>query len=245
VFNPFSGTIEAMGAVQSYKQLKTVVSGLANPKAAKLLKNGDYEVAGMFPGGAVYLFVRDRALSSVGDLAGKRISTLDFDEAAKVMVKQVGASMVAADVGTFSGMFNNGSVDACYVPASAYGPLELGKGLGAKGGIVKFPLAQLTLQVLVRPSKFPADFGQQSRAYAAKAFATTLRIVEKAEKTVPAKYWMDVTPEQRQQFDDLLREVRIRLRDKEKVYDKQMLSLLRKIRCKDDAARAECAEKRE
>ena len=245
VFNPFTGTVEAMGAVQTYDQLKQLIRSLSNPKAAKLLKHGDYEAAAMFPAGAVYLFVRDGSIDSVGELAGKRIATLDFDEAAKVMVRQVGASMVAADVGTFSGMFNNGSVDACYVPATAYGPLELSKGLGQAGAIVKFPLAQLTLQVLIRSDRFPESFGVESRKYASKTFPQTLRVVQKTESTVPARYWKEVPPADLQKFDDLLREVRIRLRDKEKVYDKRMLAMLRMIRCKDNGARAECAEKRE
>ncbi|GMV41981.1 MAG: hypothetical protein AMXMBFR64_36970 [Myxococcales bacterium] len=244
-FSPFAGTIEAMGAVQSYGQLKRVIDGLANPKSAKMVTRGEYEVAGIFPAGTVFLFVRDKALDAVSKLAGKRVATIDFDPAAKVLVDKVGASMVAADVGTFSGMFNNGSVDACYAPATAYQPLELGKGLGAKGGIVKFPLGQLTLQVLIRTARFPAEFGVNSRKYASKAFGASLKVVEKAEKAVPAKYWMDVTAEQRQSFDDLLREVRIRLRDKEKVYDKAMLGLLRRVRCKDDGNRAECAEQKE
>lgn len=244
-FSPFAGTIEAMGAVQSYSQLKKVIDGLANPKAGKMVTRGEYEVAGIFPAGAVYLYVRDKAIDSVSALAGKRVSTIDFDEAAKVLVRQVGASMVAADIGTFSGMFNNGSVDACYAPATAYGPLELGKGLGSKGGIVKFPLGQLTLQVLIRTARFPAEFGVNSRKYAQKAFTSSMNVVKKAEGAVPGKYWMDVTAEQRQKFDDLLRDVRIRLRDKEKVYDKAMLGLLRRVRCKEDAARAECAEQKE
>ena len=40
-------------------------------------------------------------------------------------------------------------------------------------------------------------------------------------------------------------EVRLRLRDREKVYAKKALKLMRKVRCRADAERAECAEKKE
>lgn len=47
-------------------------------KARPFLIDGDYEVAGVFPGGSVYLHTRDRAIDSVEKLQGKRIATLDL-----------------------------------------------------------------------------------------------------------------------------------------------------------------------
>lgn len=243
-FNKFAGTIEAMGAVTSYKQLHKVVALLANPKAAGKMKSGDYETAAIFPAGAVYLFLRNRNVDTVGELAGKRIATLDFDQAAITMVDRAGASMVPADIGTFAGMFNNGSVDVAYAPATAFEPLELGKGVGAKGGIVRYPLAQLTLQLLVRKGRLSPDFTNASRKWAADNFDTMMRLISKAEKTIPKKDWVDVPKDARASYDNLFREVRIKLRD-DAVYDGTMLTLLRRLRCKEDATRAECAEKRE
>ncbi len=245
LFNRFSGTIEAMGALKSYDQLKKVIALLASPKAAKKMTAGEYETVGIFPAGAVYMFLRDGNLEDVGDLAGKRIATLDFDQAAIAMVDRAGASMVPADIGTFAGMFNNGSVDIAYAPATAYGPLELHKGLGKKGAVVRYPLAQLTLQLLARKDAgLPPEFGNASRKYAAEHFDKVLKLTRRAEAQIPKKYWKEVPAEKSKGYDELFREVRIQLRDKG-VYDKTMLTLLRRIRCKDDPARAECAEKRE
>ena len=170
---------------------------------------------------------------------------LAYDDAAKTMVRQVGASLKAADVGTFAGMFNNGSVDACYAPATAYEPLELKKGVGTKGGVIRYPLAQLTLQLLVRGDDFPADFIAASRGYIATQFDEALRMVNMAESKIASSAWIDIKDADREKYDEMFREVRIRLRDKEKVYDRRTLKLLRKIRCKSDATRAECADKRE
>lgn len=244
-FHKFAGTIEAMGALPSYDQLKTVVQKLSDPKAAKLMTSGDYESAGIFPGGAVYLLVRDRNIDTVGELAGKKLATLDFDDAAKVMVRQVGASLVPADVSNFAGMFNNGSVEAAYGPATAYKALELYKGVGDKGGMIRYPLAQMTLQIIVRTADFPAGFAQSSRTYAYQRFAQGLELVKKAEAEVPAKHWIDIPDADKAKYDEMFLDVRVRLRDQEKVYDSRALKLMRKVRCGKDAARAECALERE
>jgi len=244
-FVKFSSTLEAMGGLQSYNQLKQLLGQLAKPAAAKLMKKGDYETAAIFPAGAVYLFVRNKNIKTIGDLAGKRIATLDFDVAAKVMVQQVGASMVVADIGTFASMFNNGGVDACYAPATAYVPLELKKGLAANGGVIKYPLSELTMQVVIRAAKFPAEYGNKSREWASKEFKRFLTVVQKGDKSVPAKYWVDVPKPDQAKYDLLFRDVRIRLRDNEKVFDGRALKALRKIRCGADGTRAECAEQKE
>lgn len=244
-FQKFAGTIEAMGALPAYKQLNRVVKALSGPGASKLMRSGPYEIAAIYPGGAVYLLVRDRNVDTVPELAGKRLATLEYDEAAKTMVRKVGASLVAADVGTFAGMFNNGSVDACYAPATAYQALELYKGVGKKGGIIRYPLAQMTLQMLIRSKDFPKDFPAASRKFAATKFKTGLKLVSGAEKAIPAASWIEIPTADKARYDEMFRDVRITLRDKAKLYHPKTLTMLRKVRCKSDKARAECAEKRE
>lgn len=245
--NQFSATLEAMGALPSYEVLKAVLTPLLkNEKGAKILNpEGSTEVAGVLPGGAVYLLVRDRGVNSVEKLAGKNIATLDFDTAAKVMVKHVKASMSAADVSTFAGMFNNGNVDAAYAPATAYKALELYKGVGSKGGVIRFPLAQMTLQLFVHSDRFPEGFGQQSRSYTLKHFDRALSSVKKAEKDINASSWVDISGDDKARYEQMFQEVRLRLRDQEKVYHKKGLSLLRKVRCRKDGSRAECAQAKE
>ncbi len=244
-FQKFTGTLEAMGSLSSYDLLATIVKSISSAKAAGLMKSGDYETAAVLPGGAVYLLVRDKDVDTVEELAGKKLATLDFDEAAKVMVKQVGASLVPADVSTFGGMFNNGSVDVAYAPATAYKALELYKGIGSAGGVIRYPLAQLTLQLLIRSADFPAAFPQASRDHAAKNFDRALKLVKAAEKDIPESAWHDISDADKARYDEMFLDVRVRLRDQEKVYDKTALTLMRKVRCKKNAARAECAMKRE
>ena len=234
-----------MGALPTYKHLKSTLAAMHSKRFGKLMKKGLYEIGGIFPAGAVFLFVDDRSIDTVGELSGKKIATLDYDRAAKKMVAHVSASITGADITTFSGMFNNHSVNACYAPATAYKALELYKGLGGKGGVIRYPLAQLTFQILLRSDKFPAGFGQKSRDYAISKFDSARDLAKKAEKEIPGRHWVEIPAKDKLAYDEMFRKVRISLRDDEKVFHKTALKLMRKVRCKIDAARAECAEKTE
>ena len=79
-FNRFTGTVSAVGALPTYDDLKTLLATLAQPKAASLMKRDGYEVLGIVPAGAGYLFVNDRSMDTAGDLAGKRMATLDYQK---------------------------------------------------------------------------------------------------------------------------------------------------------------------
>ena len=84
-----------MGALPTYGLLSQMVATLANyESAAQRLSLGENQTVGFISAGAVYLFVRDRSVDSVAELAGKRIATMDYDKAAPVMVDRVGGVMV-------------------------------------------------------------------------------------------------------------------------------------------------------
>lgn len=243
-FNRFPSTIEAIGALPTYTHLHQMIDAFAKYESvAKRMRSNDHETVGIVPVGAVYLFVRDKSINSVADLAGKRIATMDYDKAAPVMVDRVGAIMVPADLGSIGPKFNNGDVDAAYVSAPAYAPFELHRGIGSTGGVIKYPIAQATLQIMVRHSQFPEDFGKNSRQFFADKYKQAIAIVQKAESEIPSSYWIDV--ESTDGFDDMFLNVRLDLRDNHKAYDGTMLNVMAKVRCGIDASRSECAEKKE
>ena len=244
-FNRFSSTLEAIGALPNYTLLKNMVSTLATSAGAarSLSKNGNTTV-GFIPVGAVYLFVRDRSINAVSALAGRRIATMDYDDASKFMVKRVGAVMVPADLGSIGPKFNNGDVDACYVSAPAFRPFELHRGLGSQGGIVRAPLAQATLQVMLRTDRFTPEFVTRSRSDLLARYDAALSIIKRAEADVPSKYWIDIPPNTLTSWDDLFQGVRVDLRDQGS-YDGTMLKVMRQLRCKADSSRSECAENKE
>lgn len=244
-FNRFPSTVEAMGALPDYALTKQLIGTITSSDGAakKLVKDG-HETVGFIPVGAVYLFVRDRNVDTVPELAGKRIATMDYDAAAPALVDRVGAIRVAADLGTIGPKFNNGAVDAAYISAPAYAPFEMHRGIGTNGGVIRSPLAQATLQVMVKQSAFGEGFGKKARAWFLTKFDDAVGIVKKAEAGIPAKYWIDVPADRQQEWADMFLDVRVGLRDKGS-YDGMMLKVMRQLRCKVDAARAECAEQRE
>lgn len=243
-FNKFTGSLEAVGAIPSDEEFKMVLETLNQPKAATLLRQGNYEVAGILPAGAIYLFSRDRSVDTVEELQGKKVATLDYDTASMTMVRHVGASVVGASSANFAGKFNNGSVDIAYAPAVAYTPLELYKGLGDTGGVFDYKLAQMNFQIIIHSDRFPDGYGQKVREYSSTRYEEAYKLIEVAEKEIKPEYWMRPKQEDVAGYDSMLREVRISLRD-EGVYDGKALKLMRKVRCKKNPTNAECIEKRE
>ncbi len=245
-FNRFASTIEAIGALPDYASLQKMATTLATSAGAlaKLTQDGN-TVVGFLPVGSVFLFVRDRTLNSVPALAGKRIATLDYDRASVTMVNRVGSIVVPADLGTLGPKFNNGDVDACYASAPAFRPFELHRGLGTKGGILRAPLAQATLQVMLRDARFPPGFAAKSRPVLLARFDDALVVAKKAEAEIPAALWVEIPKATQAEWSALFQSVRVQLRDESKTYDASMLGVMRQLRCGLDKTRSECAEKRE
>ncbi len=243
-FNSFVGSIDAIGAVPSNTAARAVMQLVSKPQLAADMVQSGYEVAGVTPLGSAYLFVNDRSINTLAKAAGKKLAVLDYDKAQARMVQRVGAQPVSADITTFGGMFNNGQVDIVGAPAVAFKPLELHKGLGSKGAIVRFPILQVTGNVIIRQNKFPAGFGQKSREWISSQLPRAMQNVEKTERDIPAKYWMEIPANDQVGYIKLMREARIEL-TKEGFYNTKMMSLLKRVRCQQNPSSFECALKDE
>jgi len=241
-FNAFTGSLDAIGAMPSYQHLKSVVTTISSKKAAKLMFVNPYEVVGIFPGGAAYMFVNDRTIDTVGELSGKRIAILDSDPAQVEMVSFVGASPVGTSIASMFSKFNNGSVDVTYGPAIVYEAMELYKGLEPNGGVIDFSLVQLTIQILIRQSEFPEQYGQKSREYTLGQFDSGVELIKRYESKIPKKQWISIPKVDKTGYLEVFRQSRIRLREKG-IYNGKMLKLMRMVRCKKDPQQAECTAK--
>lgn len=247
-YNAFTGTLSAVGAIPSYKHLEMVLAAINKPSASDYMKEGDYEVAGVFPLGAAYLFVSDRGMDTVEDLAGKRIATLDHHPDAVHMVNYVNASVEPSSITDFGGKFNNRSVDAAYAPGWAYEALELYRGIGDQGGIVDYPLGQLTMQIVMRDDVLTDEEAQTSREVAFDQFDTALDRVREYEKAIPDDAWIEIPDSDIADYQEMFRQNRIELRDGvdangdevKQVYHGEMLTLLRKVRCRINQDASEC-----
>jgi Family of unknown function (DUF6091) len=218
------------------------VQVFSSAAANKLMTEGNYEVGGIFPLGAAYPMVRDRSWNSVEALSGKKIAAFDYDKAQGTMIQRIGAQPVSVDVTNIGPKFNNGFVDMVNLPAVAYKPFELHKGIGVKGGIGRFPIMIPTVQMILSKPKFPEGYGEKSRQYWLSQFDRAMGIIAVAEKGIPAATWNDLPVENVPKYVLMLREARIAIA-KEGMYNKTGLNIIKKARCSVNPSDAECASK--
>lgn len=238
-FNKFTGTLDAPASMPTYKHLQMVMGTLAKPNAAKYMRVGDYEVVGIQPAGQVYLFTHDRKLQSLSDMAGKKIAILDTMPEMRQLVLDLGMTPVSSTMTNMFQKFNNGATDITAGPAIVYELMELNKGLGTTGGILNMPLVQGNNQFIARSSKLPADFAQKSREYFANNFEKNLAIIRAAEDKIPKELWVALPENRKDEYHQQTRNIRLNFRS-QNIYDTNMLTLLRKVRCQIEATLAEC-----
>ncbi|WP_288497383.1 putative solute-binding protein, partial [uncultured Acinetobacter sp.] len=239
-FNKYIGSLDAIGALTDMKTAISAYKLLSLPRAAEKMVNGPYEIAGLGTIGPAYLFVNDKNINTLAKAAGKKIGVFRYDEAQPKLVQQVGAQAVSVDVTSAGAKFNNHEIDILPAPVVAFKPFELYKGLGEKGGIVKFPLTQISANFIIRKDKFPQGFGQKSRTWVASQLGRTFNIVAKYEKEIPAKYWMNIPANEQLNYIKMMRESRIAL-TKSGIYDPKMMNFLKKVRCKENPSSFECS----
>lgn len=238
-YNRFTGSISALASIPSYKHLGSVIKSLAAPGAEKVMRVGDYEVIGIYLIGGVHGFVSNREWNTPESMVGKKMAMLTGIEEAAYMMEQTGMVAIESDLGTMFNNFKSGKADATVAPLIVYEGLELKKGLGEKGGITRYSTGIVTMQLVARVGKLPAGAEQQSREFVANYHPKMVSIVESYEATVPDHYWYDVPQEAIYHWDNVFTKARKDLAE-QGIYDKKMLRLLKKVRCKSYPDRAEC-----
>jgi hypothetical protein len=239
LFHRYSGTIDSVGGVPDDAHMRVLLQAVNHPRNADKMVSGEYVVLGIAPAGAAYVFVNDRSISSLARAAGKKVAVLDYDRTQAEMVSQIGATPIASDIVSAPNKFNNGVVDVLAAPLVAYEVLELYKGMTPNGGIVRFPLAQITMQLIGRHDKFPNEIAQLVReAFLENYDLIMSRLGEEIDK-VPARWWIDIPERDQQEYEVMMQQARLHLRD-QNYYDPDMLTLQRRVRCRFDGGRAEC-----
>ena len=244
-FNKFTGTIDAIGALSSYEQLGEVIKTMNSPEAEQYLRQGDYEIIGIAPAGALHVYIRNRKLINPSDLAGKRISVLEGIPEELVIAKSKGMVPVNSSLFTAFNKFNNGAVDLLGTTLMAYEPFELYKGLGAKGGVYDQPFMMLTMQIVARWEKLPEGIAQKARTELVERFEAFVDFATEPQTRFPRKHWIKIPRTSRDIWEEDHRKMRMALAE-QGIYDPRTLTLMRRVRCKYHPEKAECsAEKRE
>ncbi|WP_414433272.1 putative solute-binding protein [Alcanivorax sp. IL2] len=239
-FNLYSGSVDAIGAVPSQKHMQTLLKVMAHPRQAGHMVQGDYVVMGIYPAGAAHIFVNDRRISSLAKAAGKRVAVLDYDETQAEMVAAIGATPVTTDIVSAPNKFNNGQIDILPAPLVAYEILELYKGMSPDGGVVDYPLTQLSMQLIGRLDKFPNEVAQLIREASFEAYPDVIKRIELETRRVPERWMIAIPDKDKREYEVMMQDARDALRA-QKYYSSDMLDLQRKIRCKFDPTRSECS----
>ena len=244
-YNPFVGSLDAIGAILSYQQLTEAITLLSRPEMASYMVNQDVEIVGIVPLGAAYVMVNDRRINTLAKAAGRKVAVLDFDKSQASMVQKIGAQPVSVDLTSVGGKFNNGQVDILAMPALAFEPLELYRGMtddkgNARGAIFKFPLLQVTGMMMMHRGKFPDGIGQLMREFIAMQLAPAYQFILETESAIPVKYWMDIPESDKPGYINMLRSARLAV-TKDGFYDPRMMKLLKSVRCKLEPSNYECS----
>ncbi len=243
-YNKFAGSIDALGGVPNNGiAQKAIAYALDSRNSRRLVtKNGDesYEVAGIGQIGSAYIFVKDRNLNKLEQVKDKRFAILQYDRAQKHMVEKIGAKPVMSEISNFVRKFNSQEADIVAAPAYAFKPLEIYKGLGSRGAMIDFPVINVTADLIVRQDSFPDGFGAHSRAWFIKQLPKSFAMVQRMEAEISDKYKVQLSKEDKVEYQKLLREGRMELTS-QGVYDATMMTVLKKARCTVERTNFECS----
>jgi ABC-type amino acid transport substrate-binding protein len=254
-FNRTAGAIDTLGSTTivrdgkidmpgSYEVVRKLIQTYATPAANALMVEGDNEVGGILPLGAAYPVLHDRRINTVEALAGKRIASFDHDKAQAIMIKRMGAIPVSADTSNFASKFNSGQLDMVAAPSMAYKPLELYRGIGENGAIIRFPIMILTYQMIFNRTRFPDGMGEPSRVYWLTQFDRALQLIRQSDNGIPPTTWTELSAENAYKYSLMLRESRIDIAQ-QGVYDKRGLKVIKRVRCNVNPTDPECSTKSE
>ncbi|RYY78639.1 MAG: hypothetical protein EOO69_09810 [Moraxellaceae bacterium] len=243
-FNSYTGSINAIGAIPSNIIARNLLMLMGNPKVAGDMVEGNYEAAGIIPLGSAYLTTKDRTTNSLAKMEGKRIGVLEVDPVQRRMAMKVGSKPVLMTIDNAGSKFASGQIDILPAPSMAFTPLEVYRSLGANGGIARFPLSFMSLNLILKQDAYPAGYGQKSRSWFAKQAPRLMSKVMHDDAKVPTKYWFDIPSEDQVGYLRILRQMRIEF-VQNKTYNPRMMSLLKRLRCQQDATNYECPLKDE
>lgn len=237
--NRFSGTVDAIGAITDKEQMKTLLYLLSRPATAKHMVQGPFATLGIAQAGAAYIFVDDRKINTLGKAAGKKVAVLGYDPVQAEMVAAIGATPEPSTMISAPNKFNNGVVNVLAAPLVAYNAMELYKGMTPNGGIINYPLAQISMQLIGWRHRIPNIAGQLVRETFFNNYDKIDRALNTETENIPDKWWIEIPERDKGDYDKMMQQARITLRDNG-YYDSDLLTIQRKIRCKFSPEHEEC-----
>ena len=100
------------------------------------------------------------------------------------------------------------------------------------------------MQLVARRDRIPNEAAQLVREVFFESYQQIIDRVHEETKNIPDRWWIEIPDDDKREYEVMMREVRLQLRERG-YYSADMLTLQRRIRCKLDSSRAECADPQE
>lgn len=239
-FNNFMATIGAVGIMPNYNVAQSVFQALASPRLANRFQYKSYEVIGYIPYGFAYFFTKDRSINSLQELAGKRLGIMDADPSQRRMAQKVGMAPIAMNIDNIATKFRRGEFDIVPSPLIGYQAFDGRTILGEKGGVANYPVAFVSMNVVLHKGNYPVDLGMKSRQWFSQQSWRMIKVVQGWEKHIPKHMFYNIPHIDVVSYERLTSQLRKEFIDN-KTYDSSMITLIRKIRCNQDPKFIECA----
>jgi len=241
-FNDFTGSIESLGGVPSRKHMRYLMQVLASTHAHKKMRQGDYHIVGVIPIGINYLFTHEGRRPTLKRTFKGKAAVVSSDVSQKALFDEFDMTAVQGqNTAAIAGAYNSADADVILAPLVGYNMFDLGAGL-KHGSIVDYPISQMTLQVVSRVDTIPPEVGQFLREDLFIKLNMLYREVDKNTREVPRDKMFKFSPREEKVLDSKIASIRQRVTD-EGGYNKSMIKLQYKIRCKIDKAREECKKR--
>lgn len=240
-FNDFTGSIEALGGVPSRKHMKYLLQVLSSTHAHKKMTQGDFQIVGIIPIGANYIFTHDGKKPTLNrSFNGKnRAAIVEGDMSQQALFGAFDMQLIPGQsTAAAAGAYNLAEADMFLSPLVGYNMFNLGTGL-KHGSIIDYPLSQMTLQVVSRIDTIPLEVGQLLREDLFVKLNMYNRKVDNNTRGVPREKMYKLSPRDEKIMDIKIAEIREVVADSGG-YNKSMLKLQKKIRCKIDKTLDEC-----
>lgn len=237
-FNAFMATTEAPGAFPEREHLQLLTQVLANPAIAGRLANPKYTALGLVTIGTNRLYTSSTEISSLTDMRGLSIGLTDNDSGSDRLAQAMNGRVRSADLATTIDAFANDLTQAMIAPDIAY--LAMGNGrLSDEAQASSSAISQSTLQLIGHTDRFPPGLAQILREDFLFKFSSYARVLDRELSNIPDTFWRTFSEQDEAQLEKLSQKTRLALRD-EGYYDRHMLKLARKIRCRFSPDVSEC-----
>lgn len=238
-YNNFVGSIGAVSLIPNHKVAARLLGLMGSDRLSRNMQTKYYEVTGVIPFGIVHFMTRSKSVKSIADLEGVRMGVLSEDPSQARLASRIGSKPVIMTYENAVAKFEKNEIDIIPAPPITFLPYEVPRHLGNEGGVVKYPVLFMSMNVVFHRDKIEPGYGLKSRKWFSQKTPEFFRLVERWHRTIDKKYWVDIPKSDIDGYDRLISQLRKEF-IANGVYDAKMINLAQQLRCVDQPQYFEC-----